>query len=545
MTAREPAITPQSFASFGALLRYLRQRVQLSRAELARAAGYSESLIARLELDQRRPNISAIQARFVPALELATEPAWAQRLIELAQLPALVPARQPAAVVAAPVPAAAPAVQAPPDLLATKLFVPRPRSNAVPRPRLLAPLDRALNVPLTLVAAPAGAGKTTLLADWLKQNDEHGTMNDEIASHRSSLIAHRFKVAWLSLDAGDNDLATFVRYLVAACQQLAAAAGQTTLALLQQPALLPATALLVPLLNDLAVLPDAGVLVLDDAHLLTTPAVHTALTFLVEHLPPPLHLILACRHEPPLPLARLRARGQLIELRARDLRFQPAESAHFLRASMGVAVTDETAALLDARTEGWAAGLQLAALALQGRDDPADIVAALSGSQRYLGDYLTGEVLGHLPAHLKTFVLQTSILERMCGELCDAVLGITMNDERTTMSRATSEAVASLIADRSSMGESYSQLILGELKQRQLLLVSLDDERRWYRYHHLFADLLRARLLQGSSAEAGGRVDPPPPPAPATPAGARRCPTAPASALLPCSSRARSRSANR
>jgi LuxR family maltose regulon positive regulatory protein len=506
MPQREPAITPASFATFGTLLRYLRQRVLLSRAELARAAGYSESQIARLELDQRRPDVTTVQARFVPALGLDAEPAWVERLIALARPTA-----------GAHPNAAAPAVQLPADrdmaaqpsaigelasdLLATKLFVPHPRPNAVPRSQLLPQLDRALSVPLTLVVAPAGFGKTTLLAEWLKQNDERGTMSDEANSHRSSFIAHRFKAAWLSLDAGDNDLATFVRYLVAACQQLAAAAGQTTLALLQQPGLLPPAALLSPLVNDLATLPDTSVLVLDDTHALAAPIIQTALAFLVEYLPPRLHLILASREDPPLPLPRLRGRGQILELRARDLRFSLAESVVFLRDSMGVALTEAQVMTLNARTEGWAAGLQLAALALHDRADQASFVAALSGSQRYLGDYLAGEVLDRLPAHLKTFVLQTAILERMCGPLCDAVLGITMNDERRTMSRATSDAVSSLIADRSSFGESYSQLVLAELERRQLFLVPLDDERRWYRYHHLFADLLRARLREGGSAD--------------------------------------------
>jgi LuxR family maltose regulon positive regulatory protein len=293
------------------------------------------------------------------------------------------------------------------------------------------------------------------------------------------------------------------------------------------------------LLNDLAALEQESVLVLDDYHLITTPAIHAALVFLIDHLPPQLHLILASREDPPLPLARLRARGQLAELRARDLRFQLDETAVFLRDSMGVAVTDAAVTTLNARTEGWVAGLQLAALALRDRADPADFVTALSVNQRYLGEYLTGEVLDRLPAHIKTFVLQTSILERMCGELCDAVLGLTTDRPPPTTEDSgwktqdsnVSGDMRSAIRDprpsdtppvvgpfggvytersrsaqgrrRSSVvGDSYSQLILSDLKRRQLLIVSLDDDRRWYRYHQLFADLLRVRLRQGVSADA-------------------------------------------
>jgi LuxR family transcriptional regulator, maltose regulon positive regulatory protein len=509
MPQHETAITPGSFATFGALLRYLRQRVLLSRAELARAAGYSESLIARLELDQRRPNLSVVQARFVPALELDTEPAWIERLIALAQQPVVASAAQAASDVAVPEPAppqpaALPGAHAPPDLLATKLFVPHPRPNAVLRSQLLAQLDRALGLPLTLVAAPAGAGKTTLLAAWIgerqKANGERqNTADSPLLPFSLSLLP--FQVAWLSLDAGDNDLATFVRYLVAACRQLSLAAGSTTLALLQQPILLPPQALLVPLVNDLTALPGTSVLVLDDTHALTAASVHAALAFLVEHLPPQLHLILAGREDPPLPLARLRGRGQLLELRTRDLRFSRAESAAFLRDSMGVALTDAAVTALNARTEGWAAGLQFAGLALQGRDDSADFVAALSGTQRYLGDYLTGEVLDRLPAHIKTFVLQTSILERMCGELCDVVLGLTIDHRPPASDQRVDDTSPVVRRPLSVVGESYSQLILDELERRQLFIVPLDDERHWYRYHHLFADLLRARLREGGSAD--------------------------------------------
>jgi LuxR family maltose regulon positive regulatory protein len=500
MPQREPAITPATFATFGALLRYLRQRALLSRAELARAAGYSESQIARLELDQRRPDATAVQARFVPALGLDTEPAWVERLIALAKpIGAVRPSAAPAAMPAdtreiATQPTLAGELA--PNLLTTKLFVPRPRPNAVPRPRLFALLDRALSLPLTLLSAAAGAGKTTLLAEWIHRQRlearDWRLAESPLASSPQPLAS---RLAWLSLDADENDLATFVRYLVASCQQLAPQVGQTTLTLLQQPILLSPATLLAPLLNDLAALPQTSVLVLDDAHALTSAAVHSALAFLVERLPPQLHLILASREDPPLPLARLRGRGQLLELRAHELRFSIEESAQFLRESMGVRLDAAAVTSLTARTEGWAAGLQLAALALQDRADQAGFVAALSGSQRYLGDYLAGEVLDRLSPHLKTFVLQTAILERMCGELCDAVLGVgswMVADGKAAASSSPQPPPAS--------PQAYSQLILAELERRQLFLAPLDDQRHWYGYHQLFADLLRARLREGGSA---------------------------------------------
>jgi LuxR family maltose regulon positive regulatory protein len=517
MSERERAITPASFASFGALLRYLRQRALLSRAELARAAGYSESQIARLELDQRRPDVTAVQARFVPALGLDAEPGWVERLIALAKPPAGArpsrppPTSPPAAdrEMAAQPPVAGALAS---DLLATKLFVPRPRPNAVPRPRLLSQLDRALTVPLTLVAAPAGSGKTTLLADWLASRSyelrvKSSELDGADDTQNSKLKTQNLQVAWLSLDDGDNDPTIFLRYLIAAFQRLAPALGSTALALVQTSEPPAPETLLRVLLNDLAAFEQESLLALDDYHRITTPAIHQALAFLLEHLPPPLHLILASREDPPLPLARLRGRGQLFELRARDLRFSVEESAVLLRDSMGVAATDEMVTSLTARTEGWAAGLQLAALALHDRADGANVVAALSGSQRYVGDYLAGEVLDHLPAHLKTFVLQTSILERMCGELCDAVLGLAEDEGRKTKNERAEPFVlrpspALSRGEGSFGGDSYSQLILAELERRQLFLVPLDDERRWYRYHHLFADLLGARLRQGVNADA-------------------------------------------
>jgi LuxR family maltose regulon positive regulatory protein len=344
---------------------------------------------------------------------------------------------------------------------------------------LLAQLDRGLSVPLTLVAAPAGAGKTTLLAAW--------RLHSQASEH---------SVAWLSLDADDNDLVTFLRYLVAACQQLVPHAGAAVLALLAQAPQLSPVALLRPLLNDLAAMPSSGVIVLDDCHVLTEGTLHTALTFFLEHMPAQMHLVIASREDPPLPLARLRARGALVELRARDLRFTTAESTAFLHTTMDLAVAPEHVAALAARTEGWAVGLQLAALALYDRADHADIVADLSRTSHYLVDYLSDEVLDRLPPYLRTFVLQTSILDRMCDELCDAVL--LGAQAEPLQARAPAERVGYQPPGDGSAA--YSQHILNELERRHLFVVPLDATRRWYRYHHLFADVMRAKIRASAAA---------------------------------------------
>jgi LuxR family maltose regulon positive regulatory protein len=387
-------------------------------------------------------------------------------------------------------------------LLATKLYAPAIRPGQIRRPRLTERLNEALRSKLTLIAAPAGFGKTTLVSEWLSSNDERRMMNDEPGSHRSSFIAHRFQAAWVSLDRSDNDPPQFWTYVIAALDGLRPGIGASTLALLRalQPA--PIEAVLTPLLNAISALPADAVLVLDDYHVIDAPPIHKALVFLLDHLPPRLHLIIATRTDPPLPLTRLRARGQLTELRAVDLRFTPEEAAAFLLEARGIALAGDQIAALDAHTEGWIAGLQLAALAMRDHSDVDHFITAFTGSNRFVVDYLADEVVDRLPAHLRSFLLQTAILDRMCGPLCDAVLGITMNDERTTMSRATSDAVSSLIAHRSSFGDSYSQLILDELEHTNLFLVALDDKRQWYRYHHLFAEVLRHRLSSDASTSA-------------------------------------------
>jgi LuxR family maltose regulon positive regulatory protein len=366
-------------------------------------------------------------------------------------------------------------------LLATKLYLPRPHGTLVPRRRLLARLDAGLRLPLTLIAAPAGFGKTTLLAAWLAARTEgRGTTP---LSRQSAVGSPR--VAWLSLDASDNDPNTFLRYLIAALRAAAPAAGALALELLEEAQPPPLTTLITALINDLAEVSQPVVLALDDYHVITSPAVHGALTFLLDHLPPDLHLAIGSREDPPLPLARLRARGQIAELRAADLRFTPDEAAAFLHDVMGLRLDANEIAALDSRTEGWVAGLQLAALAMRDRADRAGFIAAFTGNNRFVIDYLASEVIDRLPAHLRAFMLRTSILERVCGSLCDTLL----DQEQTTEDRR--DAILEL---------GPSSFVLEELERANLFLIALDDQRRWYRYHQLFAGVLRERLQRDTTS---------------------------------------------
>ena len=340
-------------------------------------------------------------------------------------------------------------------LLATKLHVPRGRPGFVPRPRLVGRLEEGLARGLILVCAPAGSGKTVLLADWAR----HGGR----------------PVAWLSLDVGDNDPARFWRHVVAALGQARPGIGELAGPVLGPPEASSPDGLVMALINELAAGPreDEVLLVLDDYHLIDSQPVHGSLLFLLEHLPPGLRMVLASRSDPPLPLARLRAGGQLAELRAAELRFTADEAAALLREAIGADLPGTAVAALTARTEGWAAGLQLAGLSLRGQADTAGFVAAFSGSHRYVLDYLTGEVLERQNPQVREFLLETSVLERLTGELCDAVTG-----------------------------RAGSQAMLADIERAGLFLVPLDEVRGWWRYHHLFADLLRARL----QAEQPGRV---------------------------------------
>lgn len=364
----------------------------------------------------------------------------------------------------------------PTSILATKLYIPPLRPNLVRRPRLIDRLNTGLHGKLTLVSAPAGFGKTTLIGEWI----------DSCAQ----------RVAWLSLDEEESDPARFLTYLVAALQTLAAAMGEGVLGALQSPQPPSMTTLLTSLLNEIATLPDHCLLVLDDYHLVDAGvplgAVDQALTFLLEHLPPQIHLVITTREDPPLPLARLRAKAQLTEVRAADLRFTRDEAAAFLNQATGLHLTAQEVDALEARTEGWIAGLQLAAVSMQGHltgeHDRATFIQSFTGSHRFVMDYLLEEVLHQQPPAIQTFLLYTAILDRMCGPLCDAIMG----EGRLETGEGRLE-IASLPSPVSPLP---SQTLLEVLEQANLFLVPLDNERRWYRYHHLFGELLRQRLHQ-------------------------------------------------
>jgi ATP/maltotriose-dependent transcriptional regulator MalT len=338
-------------------------------------------------------------------------------------------------------------------LLATKLHVPGPRPGFVARPRLAARLDEGLARGVVLVCAPAGSGKTVLLADWARRGGR--------------------AVAWLSLDAADNDPARFWRHVVAALGRARPGAGELAGSELGPLAPSSPGGLVTALINELADQPGEGetIVVLDDYHLIDAQQVHGSLLFLLEHLPPGLRVVVSGRADPPLRLAGLRARGQLAELRADELRFTAEEAAALLREAIGADLPGETVAALSARTEGWAAGLQLAGLSLRGQQDAARFVAAFSGSHRYVLDYLTEEVLDRQSQRMRAFLLETAVLERLSGALCDAVTG-----------------------------SGGGQAMLEQLERAGLFLVPLDEVRGWWRYHHLFADLLRARLQQEQPA---------------------------------------------
>src|SRR5258707_6887228 len=280
-------------------------------------------------------------------------------------------------------------------ILATKLYIPRLRPNVVSRPRLNERLNEGLHRKLTLISAPAGFGKTTLVSQWLAGGPR--------------------PIAWLSLDEGENDPARFLTYLVAALRTVAPNIGEGVLGVLHSPQPPPSEAILTALLNDLTTIQDQFVLVLDDYHVIDAKPIDQALTYLVEHLPPQMHLVIATREDPQLPLARLRARGYLTEVRAVDLRFTPSEAAAFLNQAMGLTLSAQDIAALETRTEGWIAGLQLAALSLQGHEDATGFIKSFTGSHHFVLDYLLEEVLGQQPERVQRFLLRTSILDRICG----------------------------------------------------------------------------------------------------------------------------------
>jgi LuxR family maltose regulon positive regulatory protein len=376
-------------------------------------------------------------------------------------------------------------------LLMTKLYIPPARPELVTRPRLLEQLNQGLASKLILVSAPAGFGKTTLLSVWLSDLRLSTTDGNSIGN-RKSRHGHEIqnRVAWVSLDGQDNDPAHFLAYLIAALQSFEADAGQGVAHAPQSSDVSSSETALARLLNRLHVIPDRLVLVLDDYHLITVQKIHDSLAFLLDHMPPNLHLVIATRGDPPLPLARLRARGQLTELRQSDLRFTTGEATAFLNNVMGLNLSAQDVAALEARTEGWIAGLQMAALSLQGHSPhPAtrsEFVQAFTGSHRFVLDYLVEEVLDQQPLDLQEFLLKTSILERLTGPLCNAVL------ENWEIGRLVDWG------GHQSTNLPIYQTILEQLDAANLFIIPLDHERRWYRYHRLFSDLLRKRLRQTS-----------------------------------------------
>ena len=344
--------------------------------------------------------------------------------------------------------------------LTTKLFIPPIRPKFVARPHLIAQMSIGLSSNLTLISAPAGFGKTTLVSEWVNYlrsdtQQEYPAVN---------------KVAWISLDANDNDPVRFLGYFVTALNRvngIETTIGGGALDMLQSPQPPLVEAVLTSLINDVATIPDRIIIILDDYHVIDSSPVNDALSFLLEHLPPQIHLVIATREDPQLPLARLRARNQLTELRAKELRFKSSEATEFLNHAMDLDLSAEDIVALEARTEGWIAGLQLAAISMQGHKNPADLIESFTGSHRFILDYLIEEVLEQQPEDIQKFLLRTAILDRLTGPLCDALTG-----------------------------QSKGQQTLEYFERTNLFIVPLDNERRWYRYHHLFADLLRQRLYQ-------------------------------------------------
>jgi LuxR family maltose regulon positive regulatory protein len=340
-------------------------------------------------------------------------------------------------------------------ILSTKIYIPPPRLKVVLRPRLIERLNEGLHSKLTLVSASAGFGKTTLVSEWLAVCGRPAT--------------------WLSLDEGDNDPTRFLTLIFAALKTIEVNIGEGVFNALQSPQPPSIESILTVVLNEINTFPDNFVLVLDDYHVIDDKTIDHALTFLLEHLPPQMHLVIVTREDPHLPLARLRVRGQLTELRVADLRFTSFEAAGFLNQVMGLNLSSEHISALETHTEGWIAGLQLAAISMQGHKDAAGFIQSFTGSHHFVMDYLMEEVLQQQSESVQTFLLRTSILDRLCGPLCDAVL-----------------------LDSSASG----QETLKYLERANLFIVPLDNDRRWYRYHHLFADLLRQRVSQSTASSS-------------------------------------------
>ncbi|HEY5901986.1 MAG TPA: hypothetical protein VIU39_05495, partial [Anaerolineales bacterium] len=354
-------------------------------------------------------------------------------------------------------------MQPPDTLIHTKLRLPSTRASLVPRPRLAEQMAAGLRLPLTLIIAPAGSGKTTLAAGFARDCG--------------------IPAAWLALDKDDNQAGRFLRYVAAALHQAVPAVGAEAERMLAVSGQAPSEAVLTSLVNDLDDCSCEVALILDDYQFISSQAAHDQTAFLLEHCPERLHLLIASRSDPPLPLARLRARGLIAEVRGADLSFSASEAAVFLNHVMGLHLDEASVGVLNERTEGWAAGLQMAALSMHDRHDIPAFIQAFSGTNRYILDYLLEEVLAGQPQEIQDFLLHTSILERLCAPLCDRVL-----------------------ADLDPPPSRDSASMMDHLDRSNIFLVSLDDERRWYRYHHLFADLLHAQLQKSEGQQAVKRL---------------------------------------
>jgi LuxR family maltose regulon positive regulatory protein len=333
------------------------------------------------------------------------------------------------------------------SLLTTKLNIPPSQANLVARSRLIERLQECLSCNFVLISAPAGFGKTTLLSEWARQNQP------------------RIHTAWISLDEGDNDPIRFWDYFIAALKTLQPAFGESTLALLHSPQLPPVESLLTVLINELAVISSRFVLILDDYHLITAKPVHDGLTYLLERMPSKMRILMATRADPPLPLAHFRGRGMMLEIRTDDLRFSRDEAIALFRGMRTPVLTDEDAGVLDSHTQGWVVGLKMAALAMREHPDVPGFLASFSGSQRYIMDYLMEEVLQRQSEDVKDFLLKTSVLERLTAPLCDSITG---------------------------SSDSHDMLL--KLEHDNLFIAPLDESRQWYRYEHLFRDLLSHQL---------------------------------------------------
>lgn len=344
------------------------------------------------------------------------------------------------------------------QLLSTKFYVTPIRREHVPRKHLTEQLSTTLQRKLTLISAPAGFGKTTLVSEWIAY----------LRQQACDASQNSYRIAWLSLDEGDNDPVRFLAYIISALNRMEGVeslVGKGALSMIQSPQSPSPESILTSLINDLAAVSGKVILILDDYHVIETASINDMVSFLLEHLPHQMHLVIATREDPQLPLSRMRARGQMTELRAADLRFSTAEAVDFLNTVMKLNLSSDDVAALETRTEGWIAGLHLAAISMQGHKDPSRLIESFTGSHRLVLDYLIEEVLDQQPESLQAFLLQTAILNQLCGDLCDALTG-----------------------------EVDGQETLAHLEKANLFVIPLDEERHWYRYHHLFADLLRQRM---------------------------------------------------